>query len=56
MTTIDLDYYRARIAAEELAAECARHPVAAERHRQLADEYASMIIANGFSADRVAAR
>lgn len=55
MTAIDLDYYRARIAAEELAAASASHPAAAECHRQLADEYASMMIANGFSADRISA-
>ena len=56
MNSFDLDYYRARIAEEERAAASARHPLAAECHRRLADEYASMIIANGLSAVAVAAR
>jgi hypothetical protein len=46
MDSVDLDYYRSRIAAEEVAAERARHPLAAECHRRLAEEYASLIVAN----------
>lgn len=56
MNSCDLEYYRARIAQEERAAARAKHPLAAECHRQLADEYASMIIANGLSAVPVAVR
>jgi hypothetical protein len=41
----DLDYYRARIAEEEIAAQRAVHPLAAESHKKLAEEYASLIIA-----------
>jgi hypothetical protein len=44
----DLDYYRARMAAETLAAECASHPLAAECHLRLAEEYSMLIEANGF--------
>ena len=39
----DLDYYRARAAAEERAAERAAHPAAAESHRHMARAYASML-------------
>jgi hypothetical protein len=46
MNQSDLDYYRARIAEEEIAAQRATHPLAAESHRKLAEEYASLIIAN----------
>jgi len=42
----DLDYYRTRIAEEEIAAQRAAHPLAAESHKRLAEEYASLIIAN----------
>lgn len=42
----DLNYYRARIAAEEIAAQRATHPLAAQCHRRLAEEYASLIVAN----------
>ena len=56
MNSFDLDYYRARIAEEERAAASATHPLAAECHRRLADEYASLIIANGLSAIRIPAR
>ncbi len=45
MNQIDRDYYRARIAAEELAASRATHPLAAESHKRLAEEYASLILA-----------
>ena len=41
----DLEYYLARIAAEEIAAQRAASPVAAERHKLLAEEYASLIVA-----------
>jgi hypothetical protein len=41
----DLDYYRARIAEEEIAAQRATHPQAAESHKKLAEEYASLIVA-----------
>jgi hypothetical protein len=43
MDSFDRDYYRARIAAEESAAEHASHPLAALSHRRLAEEYASLI-------------
>jgi lipid-binding SYLF domain-containing protein len=46
MDKADLDYYRARIAAEEIAAQRATHPLAADCHRRLAEEYASLIVAN----------
>ncbi len=45
MNQYDRDYYLARIAAEEHAAERATHPLAAASHRRLAEEYASLIIA-----------
>ena len=41
----DLEYYRARIAEEEIAAQRAAHPLAAESHKKLAEEYASLIVA-----------
>lgn len=41
----DLEYYRARIAEEEIAAQRATHPLAAESHKRLAEEYASLIVA-----------
>jgi hypothetical protein len=41
----DRDYYLARIAAEEKAATRATHPQAAQSHRKLAEEYASLIVA-----------
>jgi hypothetical protein len=46
MDQSDFDYYRARIAEEEIAAQRATHPLAAESHRKLAEEYASLIVAN----------
>ncbi len=46
MDQLDLDYYRARIAEEEIAAQRAAHPRAAESHKRLAEEYASLIVAN----------
>ena len=45
MDKTDFDYYRARIAEEEIAAQRASHPLAAESHRRLAEEYASLIVA-----------
>jgi hypothetical protein len=42
---LDRDYYLARIADEEAAAERATHPLAAESHRKLAEEYAGLIMA-----------
>jgi hypothetical protein len=47
---IDIDYYRSRIAAEQVAAQSATHPLAAECHRRLAEEYASLVVANDLSA------
>lgn len=47
MNREDLEYYRRRIAAERVAAERAASPQAAASHRQLAEEYASLIIASG---------
>ena len=46
MEQCDLDYYRSRIAEEEIAAQRATHPIAAETHKRLAEEYASLIVAN----------
>lgn len=46
MNKQDLNYYLSRIAAEEIAAQRATHPLAAESHRRLAEEYASLIVAN----------
>ncbi len=46
MNRSDLEYYRSRMAAEEIAAQRASHPLAAESHRKLAEEYASLIVAN----------
>ena len=46
MDQADRDYYLARIAAEEIAAPRATHPLAAACHRRLAEEYASLIVAN----------
>lgn len=48
MNEADLRYYLSRIAAEELAAQRATHPLAADSHRKLAEEYASLIVANDF--------
>ena len=45
MDHIDLEYYRGRIAEEEIAAQRATHPLAAESHKKLAEEYASLIVA-----------
>lgn len=45
MHQFDIDYYRARIAEEEIAAQRATHPLAAQSHRRLAEEYASLIVA-----------
>jgi hypothetical protein len=46
MTEQDRLYYQSRIAAEESAAALAAHPLAAECHRRLAAQYASLIAAN----------
>jgi hypothetical protein len=46
MTEQDRIYYRGRLAAEEIAAARAAHPLAAESHRRLAAEYAHLIAAN----------
>lgn len=46
MNQADRDYYLERIAEEKLAAQRATHPSAARCHQQLAEEYASLIIAN----------
>ena len=46
----DLEYYRARIAEEEIAAQRASHPLAAQSHKKLAEEYASLIVATGAGA------
>lgn len=46
MDQVDLDYYRARIAAEEIAAQRADNPMAAATHKKLAEEYAGLIVAN----------
>lgn len=57
MNEADVEYYRARIAEEESAARRATHPRAAERHKRLAEEYASLLLASGtagFSAQATA--
>ncbi len=56
MDQADRDYYLARIAAEEIAAQRATHPIAADRHRLLAEEYASLIVANDAMPERASAR
>ena len=43
-------YYLERIAAEVVAAQRARHPAAAEKHKRLAQEYASLLVANDAGA------
>lgn len=55
MTEQDRIYYRSRIAAEESAAARAAHPQAAESHRRLAAEYASLIAANDLPERRESA-
>jgi hypothetical protein len=45
MNDIDLEYYRSRIVAEEIAAQRASHPLAANSHKRLAEEYASLLVA-----------
>ena len=56
MDQSDLDYYRARIAEEEIAAQRAAHPLAAESHKKLAEEYASLIIATEPGKEKVESR
>ena len=51
MNKDDLEYYLARIAAEEIAAQRATHPLAAQTHKRLAEEYASLIVANDGGAN-----
>jgi hypothetical protein len=55
MDQSDFEYYRARIAEEEIAAQRAKHPLAAESHKKLAEEYASLIVANDPALTRVQA-
>ena len=50
MNDNDLDYYRARIVEEEIAAQRASHPLAADSHKRLAEEYASLLVANSADA------
>ena len=50
MTRNDLVYYRARLETERRAAEHCSSPLVAAVHRQLAEEYAALITANGFEA------
>jgi hypothetical protein len=50
MNKSDIEYYRARIVEEEIAAQRASHPLAAKSHRRLAEEYASLIVANDADA------
>ena len=45
MNSSDLEYYRGRIVQEEIAAQRAAHPLAAESHKRLAEEYASLLVA-----------
>ena len=46
MDQVDIEYYLARIAAEEIAAQQAATPQAAALHKRLAEEYASLLVAN----------
>ena len=46
MDQVDIEYYRSRIAAEEIAAQRAATPQAAALHKRLAEEYASLLVAN----------
>ena len=46
MDQVDLDYYLSRIAAEEIAAQLSKNPLAASTHKRFAEEYASLIVAN----------
>jgi hypothetical protein len=50
MNDSDLHYYLGRVRAEEAAAAIARSPEAARAHSLLADEYLSLLEANGFNA------
>jgi hypothetical protein len=45
MNDLDLEYYRSRIVEEEIAAQRAAHPLAADSHKRLAEEYASLLVA-----------
>lgn len=45
MNKTDLQYYRARLLAEEAATRRAAHPAAARCHRSMADHYARLIAA-----------
>ena len=47
MQSSDLEYYRGRLAAERTAAEGARHPLAADCHRRLAEQYERLIGGDG---------
>lgn len=51
MNEADRSYYLERVAAERTAAACAAHPLAAESHRKLAEEYASLIVAIDLSSN-----
>ena len=51
----DLEYYKSRIAAEEIAAQKAADPRAARLHKKLAEEYASLIVAADPTQSRAAA-
>ena len=56
MDQVDIEYYLSRIAAEEIAAQRAATPAAAALHKKLAEEYASLIVANdGMAAAKVSA-
>lgn len=55
MTEQDRLYYRGRMATEQAAAARAAHPLAAQSHRRLAAEYASLIAANDPAGDDHAA-
>ena len=52
MTRTDLAYYRGRLETERRSARSAANPVVAAVHRRLAEEYAALILANGFDAHR----
>ena len=54
MNKHDLEYYRSRIAEEEIAAQKAAHPLAAKSHKRLAEEYASLIVATDDGTDQTA--
>ena len=56
MKPSDLEYYRARLAAEQDALERAQHPLAAESHRRLAEGYSRLLACGEDGAASAAVR